>query len=481
MTVMGNNFGIEARVAIGPDPNTGEVYYCNFTRPFEINSRDCQFEGKGYECLFCRLRAGGGAYPVTVWLAGQRSVLDVPFKFRGRAVGLTFHEQPSKVAPKNGLLEKQPKLKVIDDLNDNEPTLRPNEEYDFMYWVGPPGTYQEFNPDGYACAVEISRVPDSSNPLENPCSEEFEEEMKKDRKLVGTAKCFEADMPLAFRYKLGIGLQNRALFRSLDSGMVTFSDIQFTGHPAQRYNITFSIVDLGNALYVTPQTFSTSWVVDFQPCPPGQLGTYDRSCECARGFEVGGATGCQRCPAGLATSEGDNADEPGKYKPLPGQSSCITCPSQNQVTKNSTTRDSIGTCFCAKGFFRAAVLYDYKPAFVPEKAAPAACGGEGSYEITTELGDDPEVELRRRRRRSSSRQRGKRRQGSNQTEGVEAAAAAEEEDRWCEECPCVIGPDEQFNVPEGENMSCAEWNPQWFDDSEDAEEGEELSETSSRY
>ena len=65
MTVMGNNFGIDAQVAIGPDPNTGEIYYCNFTRAFEINSKDCQIEGRGYECLFCRLRAGGGAYPVT--------------------------------------------------------------------------------------------------------------------------------------------------------------------------------------------------------------------------------------------------------------------------------------------------------------------------------------------------------------------------------------------------------------------------------
>ena len=58
MTVMGNNFGVDAQVAIGPDPNTGVIYYCNFTRPFEINTRDCRIEGKGYECLFCRLRAG---------------------------------------------------------------------------------------------------------------------------------------------------------------------------------------------------------------------------------------------------------------------------------------------------------------------------------------------------------------------------------------------------------------------------------------
>ena len=60
--------------------------------------------------------------------------MDVPFKFRGRAVGLTFHEQPSKMVPRSGFLEKQPRLKVIDDLNDDEPVLRPNEEYNFNYW-----------------------------------------------------------------------------------------------------------------------------------------------------------------------------------------------------------------------------------------------------------------------------------------------------------------------------------------------------------
>lgn len=172
--------------------------------------------------------------------------------------------------------------------------------------------------------MEISRVPDSSNPLENPCPEEFEEEIRKDPSKAGTRKCFESDIPLSGRYKSGVGVQNRALFRSVDSGMVTFSDIQFLGHAAQRYNLTFSIVDLGNLLYVEQKTFSTSWVIDFAPCPPGQLGTYDRSCECARGFEAGGATGCQRCAEGMAITEGDNADEAGKYKPKPGSTQTCT-------------------------------------------------------------------------------------------------------------------------------------------------------------
>ena len=88
MTVIGQNFGIDAQVAVGPDPNTGVTYFCNFTRPFEINSLGCQIEGVGYECLFCLLGPGGGAYPITVWLAAQHSVINAPFKFRGTHLSL---------------------------------------------------------------------------------------------------------------------------------------------------------------------------------------------------------------------------------------------------------------------------------------------------------------------------------------------------------------------------------------------------------
>ena len=116
MTVIGTNFGKEAEVAVGPDPTTGVIYYCNFTKPFAAGGQagGCvTIGGVDYQCLFCALLGGGGAYPITVWLAGQRSVTDVPFKFRGRAVGLAFHEKPSKMVSKDGFLEKQPTLKVI--------------------------------------------------------------------------------------------------------------------------------------------------------------------------------------------------------------------------------------------------------------------------------------------------------------------------------------------------------------------------------
>jgi hypothetical protein len=92
-----------------PDPYSGVTYFCNFTRPYEINSKDCRIKGVGYECLFCLLGPGGGAYPITVVLEGQRSVTSLPFKFRGRAVGLAFHEKPSKLAPKDGK-PRQPAL-----------------------------------------------------------------------------------------------------------------------------------------------------------------------------------------------------------------------------------------------------------------------------------------------------------------------------------------------------------------------------------
>lgn len=202
---------------------------------------------------------------------------------------------------------------MIDDLNDDEPMLRPNEEFNFDYWVGPEDSFQEFNPDGAICFVQISRVPDSSNPLENPCTDEFEDEMKKDPSKVGTTACFEADMPLHRNYERGVGLQDRVEFRSAENGMAVFSDIQFIGHPSQQYNITFTVVNLGNEQLVGPKTLSTSWLVDFTSCPCGQLGTWDRKCECARGFEVGGASGCARCDGGSAELEGDQTDEHGRY------------------------------------------------------------------------------------------------------------------------------------------------------------------------
>ena len=43
-----------------------------------------------------------------------------------------------------------------------------------------------------------------------------------------------------------------------------------------------------------------------------------------------------------------------------------------------------------------------------------------------------------------------------------------EDDRWCEDSPCVI---EMECMTWRENISCADLNPQWFDDSDDAEEG----------
>lgn len=242
-----------------------------------------------------------------MWLEGQRSEPSI-FNIRGRAIGLKFQEAPSERVPKDGLLEKQPKLKVIDDLDDNQPLLRPNDEFPFNYWEGPKGTFQEYNPAK-----------------------------------VGTRECFEADMPLSRNYKRGVGLQNRVEFKPSDDGMATFSDIQFIGHPAQRYNLTFTVFDLGNILYVKPQTFSTSWLVNFEPCPLGQIGTWNRKCECARGFELGGASGCQRCEGGVALNEGDSADERGRYKPVSGPNACTKGPSKNMITKNSTARDSIGT------------------------------------------------------------------------------------------------------------------------------------------
>jgi hypothetical protein len=215
-------------------------------------------------------------------------------------------------------------------------------------------------------------------------------------------------MPLNRNYKRGIGLQDRVTFNKMDSGMVIFSDIQFTGHPAQKYNITFSIVNLGNELYVEQQTFTASWVVDFQPCPAGQLGTWDRGCECARGFELGGASGCQRCDGGNAINEGDSSNEHGKYKPKPGNEQlCTKCPSKNMITKNSTTRDSVGTCFCAKGYFRAAVIYDFDNAAVPVEAFDpegnkgflrSSCGGPGSFVELEAAAEGPEMGRRRRNR-----------------------------------------------------------------------------------
>jgi hypothetical protein len=89
------------------------IYFCNFTRPYEINSKDCRIEGVGYECLFCVLGPGGGAYPITVLLEGQRSVTSLPFKFRGRAVGLAFHEKPSKLAPKDGKPRKTARVSTL--------------------------------------------------------------------------------------------------------------------------------------------------------------------------------------------------------------------------------------------------------------------------------------------------------------------------------------------------------------------------------
>jgi hypothetical protein len=335
-------------VAIGPDPYSGESYFCNFTRPFQMKTRDCMIYDQvkkmdvGLECLFCLLIQGGGTYGVTVWLEGQRSEPSI-FNIRGRAIGLKFQEAPSERVPKDGLLEKQPKLKVIDDLDDNQPLLRPNDEFPFNYWEGPKGTFQEYNPDGKPCFLEIARVPDPSTPFENPCSADFEEVMRSDPSKVGTRECFEADMPLSRNYKRGVGLQNRVEFKPSDDGMATFSDIQFIGHPAQRYNLTFTVFDLGNILYVKPQTFSTSWLVNFEPCPLGQIGTWNRKCECARGFELGGASGCQRCEGGVALNEGDSADERGRYKPVSGPNACTKCPSKNMITKNSTARDSIGT------------------------------------------------------------------------------------------------------------------------------------------
>lgn len=136
---------------------------------------------------------------------------------------------------------------------------------------------------------------------------------------------------------------------------------------------------------------------------------------------------------------------------------CNRCPSVNMVTKNSTTRDSIGTCFCAKGYFRAAVLYDYEPEYTPEIQAPAVCGGYGSYLITAELGDLPDVE--RRRRRASRRAR-KRRQGDNATdeEGDEAEQTFEGDDI------CVYGGDPDFGE---EDITCATW----FGEDDDDEGG----------
>lgn len=223
---------------------------------------------------------------------------------------------------------------------------------------------------------------------------------------VGSRQCFEADIPLSRNYKRGIGLQDRVVFSAVEGGMATFSDIQFKGHPAQRYNITFSIVNLGDQRYVEPKSFSTSWVVDYQPCPSGQLGTWDRSCECARGFEPGGASGCQRCEGGSSVNEGDASDERGKYKPKPGQQMCTKCPSKNMISQNSTTRDSVGTCFCARGFFRAAVVYDYNLSFSPDiiqtpdgsGALQSSCGGPGSSSVKTGAADIPEVGRRRARR-----------------------------------------------------------------------------------
>eukprot|EP00960_Hanusia_phi_P072082 767700-Hanusia_phi.AAC.3 len=181
LTIFGSNFGFDAAVAIGPDPNTGETYYCDFQRTFVVNTFECP----NAECLFCKLGPGGGAYPITVWLAGQKSQYDIPFKFRGRAVGLKFQETPSLTATLAGVIEKQPRLKVIDDLDDNQPLLRPSTDYNFYYWVGPPGTFQEYNPDGYICHVDISLLPDPSKPFPDPCTPQWEAIIQQDPSKVG--------------------------------------------------------------------------------------------------------------------------------------------------------------------------------------------------------------------------------------------------------------------------------------------------------
>jgi len=135
----------------------------------------------------------------------------------GRAIGLAFHEKPSKDVPADGYLIIQPALKVFDDLNDDQPVNRPSQEFDFKYWSGPndaqdqPTTNGEYNPDGEVCYVEISRVPDASNPLQDPCSDEIEALMLVDPSKVGTKRCFETDIPLNRNYKRGIGTQNRGL------------------------------------------------------------------------------------------------------------------------------------------------------------------------------------------------------------------------------------------------------------------------------
>eukprot|EP00960_Hanusia_phi_P072081 767700-Hanusia_phi.AAC.2 len=182
--------------------------------------------------------------------------------------------------------------------------------------------------------------------------------------------------------------------------MATFSDLEFKGHPGQQYNMTFSISDLGNS-YVPKKTFHTSWVITFEDCPAGQIGTWDRSCECAKGYEPGGASGCQRCDGGQAKNEGGQSDEPGSYKATTGQASCTKCPSQNMITINSTTRDSVGTCFCSSGYFRAAIIYDYNASYTPtvpngfDVAAAGAgdelCGGPGSSQLLQSNGNQTSI------------------------------------------------------------------------------------------
>eukprot|EP00961_Rhodomonas_salina_P180921 2441859-Rhodomonas_salina.2 len=46
-----------------------------------------------------------------------------------------------------------------------------------------------------------------------------------------------------------------------------------------------------------------------------------------------------------------------------GQTRCTPCPHENMITKNSTQRDSVGTCFCSAGHFRAAVIYRYNESY----------------------------------------------------------------------------------------------------------------------
>lgn len=86
------------------------------------------------------------------------------------------------------------------------------------------------------------------------------------------------------------------------------------------------------------------------------------------------------------------------------------------ITKNSTTRDSVGTCFCSRGFFRAAVLYDYNTSYTPEPLRPSTCGKNPLSYVLSQAAEDLPDAGRRLLRERRRRRRGSRRQGNSSEE-----------------------------------------------------------------